>query len=150
MGKIEQFKFWDAIEHCWISEKWIEDNAWEVLNWILYKNMIPKEITAVMCTGLKDKNGKLIFEGDVVMDRGSDIGIIEWDNSWASFVISYTIYGNKFCKLIDNLALRYSRDEYEWIGQIESESANYYDWEIIGNKYENPKLLNNQAQEEDE
>ena len=73
-------------------------------NWIL-----------MQYTGLKDKNGKEIYEGDVVKD-GSVNRVIEWSSHRGNRVVGYFAAFT----IIDN------PDEC---------------LEIIGNRYENPELL---------
>lgn len=72
-------------------------------------------------TGLKDKNGNPIFEGDIIKyDEDKDeIGII---------------------KFIDGSFDVYSKDEnllYYPENRVPAE------WEVIGNIYQNPELINN-------
>lgn len=78
------------------------------------------------CTGLKDKNGKLIYEGDIVIK--SDVSAIcysrtkvHWHNDWLSWAIT-TQYG----------------DTYE-LSEFEPQQ-----YEVIGNIHENADLLENE------
>ena len=72
-------------------------------------------------TELHDKNGKEIYEGDIVLiDKENNIkGIVKYSEVFAQFIIVNT---NSFA------------DEAEPLGD-------YEDLEILGNEYENPELL---------
>lgn len=86
----------------------------------------PAECYIMQYTGLKDKNGNEIYEGDIIIfEGGKDYPrVIEWHilglrvkqiNSENNFRLHYPFVGN---------------DGYDT------------DWEIIGNIYEQPNLLN--------
>jgi len=70
-------------------------------------------------TGLKDKDGKEIYEGDVVQFK-SIRGIIE------RYEVEYTNYG-------------------EWAIGMHRLSMRFKGFEVIGNIYENPELLEETA-----
>ena len=84
-----------------------------------------KDVILMQSTGLKDKNGKEIFEGDI-LGIETDEGILNvnvfWDEKHALFMFESKKYNEK-----DLLA--------------ELVEDNTYPFEILGNIYENPELL---------
>ena len=71
-------------------------------------------------TGLKDKNDKEIYEGDILKTATDKPMVVGWSEKFASFVLNRN--GWAFS---------------HWFG----ESCNPEDCEIIGNKYQNAELL---------
>ena|SRR5690349_16084774 len=80
-------------------------------------------------TGLKDKNGKEVYEGDIVQ-FGDDKGEVKWNYQMAGFCIDY-----------QKLPLRamYYRNFNVTYGDGDSFIDSSI--EILGNKYEHPKLI---------
>lgn len=83
------------------------------------------EIELMQSTGLFDKNGKEVFENDVIRDSDGFEGIVQYDESYGMYGIAYlpTLSNGidmTFEELKDNF-----RNKFE----------------VIGNIYENPELL---------
>ena len=81
--------------------------------------------TICQCTGIKDKNGKLIWKNDIVRHYNDEehpesywIGVVLWDDNYAGFYRT----DNKY------------RDEKPRI-------SNRCRYEVIGNTFDNPELL---------
>ena len=78
--------------------------------------------TLCQCTGLKDKNGNLIWENDIVNCTDEECcGYISWNESEAGFYFNVLLEGGGF------------------------EEEHIYDYqdcmEVIGNIFDNPELL---------
>lgn len=84
-----------------------------------------EDCIVVQSTNLTDKNGKEIFEGDILRD-GDDIIVVSWSNTWSKFVVSY-IDGEE----------EYQNMDFE---NLEHPICNF---KIIGNIYQNKELLKN-------
>ena len=113
-SKVNKWVYGYLVDECHISEK----------NQLGY-TPIRKEIIG-QYTGLKDKNGKEIYEGDIIFIKGEtkllDIkGKVEYSNTFAQFIITNT--GSIV-------------NETEPLGDYEEENI-----EVIGNIYDNPELL---------
>jgi uncharacterized phage protein (TIGR01671 family) len=72
-------------------------------------------------TGLLDKNGKEIYEGDIVICINGHEGVVEWEKSDCCFNV--TGYYN-------------ASNDYPSMAFMEGQP-----FEVIGNIYENPELL---------
>lgn len=77
--------------------------------------------TICQCTGLKDKNGNLIWENDVVKINNSKVNTLI---TFRDFEIICTIPNEKYYK---------HRLEYDT------------EYEVIGNKFDNPELLESEG-----
>lgn len=122
---IPKFRAWDKV-----FKEMVQVNALvldEQVVKVTYKNGNVakddmKEYELMQSTGLKDKNGKEIFEGDIVDYKGRE-AVVKWHGSYASFIYRF----------VDGLQERVS----EWDPLFLA----YYHFEVIGNIYENPELL---------
>lgn len=72
--------------------------------------------TVCQCTGLVDKNGKLIWENDIVKDN-IIYGVVKWENTNVRYIIDDRDDGYQ--------------DYSEW----------WHEVKVIGNAFDNPELL---------
>ena len=79
-------------------------------------------------TGLEDKRGTKIFEGDIIAHGVSAKSVIEY--GWAKFICHRLFKDGREFKSIDE----YNEQEF-------MDLCNVYECEVIGNIYENHELL---------
>ena len=92
------------------------DGDWQICTDDSKRTVIPETIGQY--TGLKDKNGTKIFEGDIGRRR-DDIFLIDWSEEKAAFVMIF----------------------YDYICEILYLEEMWDDAEVIGNIHDNPELL---------
>ncbi len=153
-----KFRAWDKESKKWLHRPTFyihcdgEINTWEVGDEDKYLRSYHPELILMQYTGLKDKNGKEIYEGDIVSICGRNL------ISTNTYINFQPKIGDKyFCiKLKSGFTLCPARCfhdmaktcDYELIPNIHGYINNYDFWNgastasnVIGNIYENPELM---------
>ena len=122
-----KFRAWDKINKEVVNMKEllspiaIEDLSY--LDYILQKDKIADAYTLMQFTGLLDKNGKEIWEGDIVKYSGYYFG-----DNWVKEQIEPVVWDEKEASYPYCLVMTGYQDGPVWC-------------EVIGNIYENPDLI---------
>lgn len=120
-----KFRAWNEV-----SEKMLNWN--EFLNTNMKNTFIAPESTGLILmqsTGLHDKNGKEIYEEDIVKIRNKSSKVIP-----IKPLIAQIVWSEEYLAYI--LITTSVKDAFENLGDYID-----YDIEVIGNVFENPKLL---------
>jgi uncharacterized phage protein (TIGR01671 family) len=94
------------------------------INWFDLSKSVGKDLILMQYTGLKDKSGKEIYDGDIFKDMDGSLAVVEWDNSMF-------------------LATRADGTKSGWPLFVFSKYL-----EVVGNIYENPELLKDTHEKE--
>lgn len=118
------FRVWDRV----FNEYWTDEQIKENAGWLLFPNNANiNDIGIEKYIGKKDKNDKLIYEGDIIKTiDGNGVVYRRQDGCFAIRNDNYIISKDGFCPF-DNSISFYSRNKEAL--------------EIIGNTHNNPELL---------
>ena len=118
---MDRFKF-----RVWVNGTMCDPFSFEDIYNAAFAELKPSQVfekyTFMQCTGLKDKNGKLVYEGDILNlehEHDQQQGFVVGDNADSFF------------------------DDVSYLGVFDEEQR-----EIIGNIYEHRGLLNEQGPKE--
>jgi uncharacterized phage protein (TIGR01671 family) len=145
VGREIKFRAWDKdsklmlykefYDHNWYTTPKNDEDGCHTYSSMQYSDQYHKEL--MQFTGLKDKNGKEIYEGDIVRGFEKEAGFPPYDST-----LPRAIEFRDGCWCFN--ANRY--DEGDWIRfgfwtHSNKGKTTLKQLEVIGNIYENPKLL---------
>lgn len=107
-------------------------NSFRVSETGLSKLIVLREVypeTVGQYTGLTDKNGKKIFEGDILQDKFGQIKIVDYSDEWGAFRTCFVRALNEEGKIVATVG------GASFVGTI------WRKYEVIGNIHDNPELL---------
>lgn len=126
-NRIIKFRVWDSISNSWINKEGMTLS--EIFEWggSGEDSSVMYQLTFTQFTGLKDKNGKEIYEGDILKSEAG------------------SIYMNKYTKLREWLSKVVFKEGKFTTEPILPDTVSYdihKDDEVIGNVFEDKELLN--------
>jgi len=149
-----KFRAWHKDDKAPYVNEMLEDGEARFLLSQGFDEMMPDNYVFMQFTGLKDKNGKEVYEGDVLRIEyfkiavGENLGVYETEAELTGVVgfdglslILQNIMGEKWQEYTGydagegNCKFMYLGDVYE--GSLDAS----YQIEVIGNIYENPELI---------
>ena len=120
-----------------------------IITWMSNGGMSRYEVdpsTICQCTGLKDKNGKMIFENDILLQKTTEKHWCEWqhmglvkygEHDWNEGVYGYKNIGffvESIVKEGDETRMKPGLCQEDLVFEN-------YPYEVIGNAIDNPELL---------
>lgn len=118
-----KFRIWDTIQNKWNPSFVIPSIHGGVAKACYLNSYIYQQ-----STGLKDKNGREIYEGDVIQYYKGEPYEINYEVKWAAYYAGFELFGTR----IENNQPRV------YINRMDNA---HLEGVVIGNIFENPELL---------
>lgn len=126
-----KFRVWDNTENSYTTSFAFVGKVHNDGTFCAFGNT-SENLIVEQCTGLRDVNGRLIYEGDIIESfdhEGEPVRhVVEWNKDFARFEAVLV-------------------PKYEWTnncGSISKEWLTLFEKRVIGNIHENPELLETQ------
>ena len=118
------FRAWHKKNKKWVKDFYITNDGFVTTDGD--ENMFGGHHDVMQYTGLKDRSGNGIYEGDYILLLEEDTYLqrVTWNDEWARFQLEWWGGDNEW---------EISDDSFDWLETR--------DMEIIGNIYDNPELL---------
>ena len=117
-----KFRVWDKVFNIYWPYEDIKGN----IAWLLFPdNDNINNVEIEQCTGLKDKNGKLIYDGDLVKLGEYGVCQVIWSDDTAEFM--FKNLNEDLCEHVDTMLM--------------------YDWEVVGNIHKNKEVVEMKIQD---
>jgi len=135
-----KFRVWDSQEEAWVNHSdftmYLDGSIMIDKPYGTIHEEKPDRFKICQFAGLLDKNGKEIYEGDIVADQNDIKYIVIWHEVEACWFYEIASKTEGYLGYYGHADIKGKSGQFAPHG-----SANGYIFKVIGNIYENPELL---------
>lgn len=129
-----KFRAWDNESKRFTNYALLDDKAMFFEKHLGTWKPSTNRFTLMQYTGLKDKNGKEIYEGDILLSTAS-----ENEEDYKKWRVSY--FDGGYIANYKHIPMDKRKRSINEIELLCNDNIAFYGFEILGNIYENPELM---------